>query len=97
MVFKQLTFFNCTCHVSAHDFSYYFYFLNFFLISLILIKLSMFQVTIVQRVNVSATCQFVVVLFIFVQFSPDIRYFCLIYSLYSLFLFNLVPIFVKMK
>jgi len=41
------------------------------------------QVTIVPRVNASATCQFVVVLFIFVQFifvqfSPYIRYFCLI-------------------
>jgi len=36
------------------------------------------QVTIVPRVNASATCQFVVVLFTFVQFSSDIRYFCLI-------------------
>jgi len=59
--------------------------------------LSTYQVTIVSHVNVSATCQFVVVLFIFVQFSLDIRYFCLIQFLYLLFLFNLVSIFVKME
>jgi len=51
-------------------------FLNFFKIFLLSKKLSTCQVTIVSRVNVSATCQFVVVLFIFVQFSLDIRYFC---------------------
>ena len=48
----------------------------------------MCQVTIVPRVDASATCQFVVVLFflfnsvpifvIFVQFDPYICYFCLI-------------------
>ena len=59
--------------------------------------MSICQVTIVPRVNASATCQFVVVLFIFVQFSPDIGYFCSIQSLYSLFLFNLVPNFVKIE
>jgi len=57
----------------------------------------MFQVTIVPCVNVSVTCQLVVVLFIFVQFSPDIRYFCSILSLYLLFLFNLVSTFGKIK
>jgi len=59
--------------------------------------LSTCQVTIVPRVNVSATCQFVVVLFLFVQFIPDNPYFCSIQSLYSLFLFNLVPNFVRMR
>jgi len=38
--------------------------------------LSTYQVTIIPRVNVSDTCQFVVVLFLFVQFSLDICYFC---------------------
>jgi len=59
--------------------------------------LSTCQDTIVPCVNASATCQFVAVLFLFVQFSPDIRYFCSIESLYSLFLFNLVPNFVKIE
>jgi len=59
--------------------------------------LSTCQVTIVSRVNASAMCEFVVVLFLFVQFNLDIRYFCSIQFLYSLFLFNLVPIFVKME
>jgi len=35
----------------------------------------MYQVTIVSRVNTSATCQFVVVLLFFIQFSPYIHYF----------------------
>jgi len=43
-------------------------------------KLSMCQVTIVSRVNISVTCHFVVVLFLFVQLSSDIRYFCSIQS-----------------
>jgi len=34
----------------------------------------MCQVTIVPDVDVSTTCQLVVVLFSFVQFSPNIRY-----------------------
>jgi len=82
-------------------------FFNFFKIFLISKKMSTCQVTIVPRVNASATCQFLVVLFflfnlvpilaIFVQFSPYIRYFCSIQSLYSLFLFNLVPNFVKIE
>jgi len=72
-------------------------FLIFFKIFLISKKVSMCQVTIVPHVNASVTCQFVGVLFIFVQFSPDIRYFCSIRSLYSLFLFNLVPNFVKIE
>jgi len=33
------------------------------------------QVIIVPRANASATCQFMVVLFLFVQFSFNIRYF----------------------
>jgi len=55
----------------------------------------MSQVTIVPHVNASATCQFMVVLFLFV--SLNIRYFCSIQSLYSLFLFNLVTNFVKIE
>jgi len=35
----------------------------------------MFQVTIVSRVNANVMCQFVVVLFLFVQFSLNIHYF----------------------
>jgi len=47
--------------------------IKFFLISK---NMSTCQVTIVPRVNASATCQFVVALFLFIQFSPNIRYFC---------------------
>jgi len=51
----------------------------------------------VPRVNASVTYQLLVILFLFVQFNPDIRYFCSIQSLYSLLLFNLVSIFVKIE
>jgi len=44
------------------------------------------QVTIMPRVTTSATCQFVVVLFLFVQFSSDIRYFfCNSVSIFVIF------------
>ena len=61
-----------------------FFFIIIFDFYLISKKLSTCQVIIVPRVNVSATCQFMVVLFFF-----SIKF------LYSLFLFNLVPFFVK--
>jgi len=54
----------------------------------------MCQVTIVPRVNASVTYGNII---FFVQFSSYIRYFCSIQSLYSLFLFNLVPNFVKIE
>jgi len=43
-----------------------------FLIFLISKKNFTCQTTIVPRVNASVTCQFVVVLFLFIQFSSDI-------------------------
>jgi len=73
----------CMSHVNS---CFFFLFLE---------KLSMCHVNIVSCVNVSTTCEFVVVLFSFVQFSPYIGYFSPISSLYSLFF--LVPILVKMK
>jgi len=73
--------------VSAPDFYFYFIFLIFF----------NFKKSVHVSSHNCVTCQFVVVLFIFVQFSSDIRYFCTIQFLYSLFLFNLVPNFVKIE
>ena len=55
------------------------------------------QVKIVPCVNASVTCQCVVLLFLFVELRFNIRYFYSIQSIYSLFLFNLVPNFVKLE
>ena len=92
-VFKQLTFLNSICHVSAPGFLIFFLiFFNFF--NLLKFFLKKFKICLIfflfqkncPRVSASVTCQFVI-----------IYIFCLIQSLYSLFLFNLVPIFVKIN